>query len=881
MVFVAMAMERTRRPKTWEEVDEVELERAAHELAHIVRGESTAETQDDAEEGKNEGRNWTIFQGEGNPRTQVEPRWCKDPLGWGWIDGMRGILCEEKEEDVVEDDEPSTPNDTNQSMLLPRPAGTERRSNRTEPNTKKNEIRPNCSEFDPVAYLTFVHRNTSLEQLEQGMKVLQEELSERKGQLKALVKDNFERFISCKKTIDHLHARMKYLEDGTENLASTASLKVSLEQLNAQSKRIFGPMLERQDQIQRIKKVLDLLGRYKSLLGLPKQFREYVRKGEHTKIIAEYNRAKGVISKTSMGILHKLLGELQKMLKDMVRNMYETLENPNLSVEEAEGIVKHLLELRGMESNLWEDYDPSKRDPVGHYLQLLHARITDLFKTCTSNYMERMAALEEELQEHAEAENRWRELHGDVDLSARATDSAVSPNTEQRTPITRDLEDRGMLLSLRLVRKLCAVAAANIPFFCSLPSTFHESEAQSGRSLVTDKEEFNALALDLFDCFSVSVKDAYNDFIRRTLTIKTLTQSIIEFLQTTQTIQQDPSTALGKDAIGALRTELLDRFFWYLQKSVDRETEQLISNASWAPEHLSFRRSVFEVSAEKYGTLLPENTVELERVLLMHLDKIKSLAGSCSGDASTVAALWAASSPILFQCLSTYLDAVLAVVSIPSTTDTELAGCLCAMHFLQEHVAASLLRVVEASQVEQTVAPLHEFASALEEFCAKVQEVESKAAKALMDRHFVDLSRVVSTYMQGLDTLQERDVGIVRSEALDVLEYLISFRASMLRLPDSFTRKIMPLFVTEVLDTLVSSAARAKREKGTARKQLAFEVQYFLKVLNVYIEDSVQQKCVQLINDTNIPEDQLGQLVRDGIAKTRVMTLCFASSPNE
>lgn len=34
------------------------------------------------------------------------------------------------------------------------------------------------------------------------------ELSERTGQLKALVKDNFDRFISCKNTIDDIHARL-------------------------------------------------------------------------------------------------------------------------------------------------------------------------------------------------------------------------------------------------------------------------------------------------------------------------------------------------------------------------------------------------------------------------------------------------------------------------------------------------------------------------------------------------------------------------------------------------------------------------------------------------------------------------------------------------
>eukprot|EP00963_Diacronema_lutheri_P002838 scaffold221_cov351-Pavlova_lutheri.AAC.8 len=879
-----MAQARNHPPRTWAEVDEKELTDAAQRLSRWIGADTDDGKRDpQAKEEGNRGTPGTRHPNQDRTHVLREERWCKDPLGWGWCDTTRGMLCQEVEkgEGGAEEKEEDGERGGSNGLLSPKSNHTERRTSWIEGQLENKDIRTNSQGFDPVAYLTIVHRETTLEKLEQGTKVLQEELSERKGQLKALVKDNFERFISCKNTIDHLHARMKYVGDGTENLASIASLKVSLEQLNAQSKRIYGPMLERQDQIQRIKKVLDLLGRFKSLLGLPKQFREYVRKGEHTKIVTEYSRAKGLIQKTSMGILHKLLGELQKMLKEMAQNMYVELENPELGIDEAERIVRHLLELKEVEESLWADFDQSKQDPVGYYLQLLHDRITNLFKNCTLNYMERMEALEEELQEHAEAESRWRELHGDVDLSARALDSAVSPSTEQRTPHTKELEERGVLLSLRLVRRLCAVAAANIPFFCSLLSTFRGSYTQGDRSTALDEEAFDAMTLDLFACFSVSVKDAYNDFIKRTLTIETLSQSIVEFLQTTHAIQLDPCTSLGKDAISALRAELFGRFFWYLQKSANHEMEQLINNTCWAPEQLPIGRPVFEVPAEKYGTLLPESALELEGVVLRHLDKIESLAGSCGGEASTVAALWQSFSPILFRCLTMYLNAVQAVVSIPGTTDVELSGCLCAIHFIQEHTAASLLRSVRAGHLQHRVDLLREFAGALEEFCSKAQEVESKAAEALVERHFAGLSNVVSAYVQGFESLQERDVGTVRYEALDVLEFLLSFRADMLRLPDSFTRKIMPLFVTQVMDALASAVARVQHGKGPACKQLAFEMQYFLTVLDVYIEDSIQQKCLHLINGACMSEDHLSRLIDDGIAKTRLMTLCFSSARNE
>ena len=75
---------------------------------------------------------------------------------------------------------------------------------------------------------------TTLAQLLKGRQNLKNEVSERTGQLKALVKENFDRFISCKNTIDDIHKRLRKSE-AHDSLAasgnSTADMVVAISEV--------------------------------------------------------------------------------------------------------------------------------------------------------------------------------------------------------------------------------------------------------------------------------------------------------------------------------------------------------------------------------------------------------------------------------------------------------------------------------------------------------------------------------------------------------------------------------------------------------------------------------------------------------------------------
>jgi hypothetical protein len=64
-------------------------------------------------------------------------------------------------------------------------------------------------QFNPWLYLGTVHADTSREQLEAGLACIDDALAKRKDQLRQLVKENFQRFIGCKGTIDDISLRLK------------------------------------------------------------------------------------------------------------------------------------------------------------------------------------------------------------------------------------------------------------------------------------------------------------------------------------------------------------------------------------------------------------------------------------------------------------------------------------------------------------------------------------------------------------------------------------------------------------------------------------------------------------------------------------------------
>jgi exocyst complex component 2 len=63
--------------------------------------------------------------------------------------------------------------------------------------------------FNPRSFLLQVHKDTSYEDLVVGLQRLNVTIDQRSDALKSLVHSNFDRFVSAKNTIDHIHDEMR------------------------------------------------------------------------------------------------------------------------------------------------------------------------------------------------------------------------------------------------------------------------------------------------------------------------------------------------------------------------------------------------------------------------------------------------------------------------------------------------------------------------------------------------------------------------------------------------------------------------------------------------------------------------------------------------
>lgn len=93
---------------------------------------------------------------------------------------------------------------------------------------------PSSPQFDPYAYLGIVHVNTTIDQLLQGTQRLRDSLGQQTDELRSLVRENFERFISCKNTIDDIEKGLQRAERDQGDAINTTEVLSQLQEVQGE-----------------------------------------------------------------------------------------------------------------------------------------------------------------------------------------------------------------------------------------------------------------------------------------------------------------------------------------------------------------------------------------------------------------------------------------------------------------------------------------------------------------------------------------------------------------------------------------------------------------------------------------------------------------------
>ncbi|KAG6549996.1 hypothetical protein Mapa_008508 [Marchantia paleacea] len=423
-------------PENWNHVDQAELVRRVREMRETraaPTGQTTARIR----------RSNTLVEA---PRGED----LLDPLGLGPINLKALTLSRDTE-------------DSPAAQSSSRRKGSDYQTSQEDPPlvrdaASREKVMYHSENFDPKFFLARIHQNTSAAELEAGEGALKANLQNRKDQLKKLVKENFDCFISCKNTIDDIHSKLQQIEADPEG-AGTVHLSNAIQTVDAVAKRAFGPLLERQAQAERIRSVQGMLQRFRTLFNLPSIIRSSISKGEYDLAIREYKKAKSLVQYTNVRILSRALDEVDKIVQEFKDMLYKTMENPNVELTQLDNTIRLLLEL-----------EPDS-DPVWHYLSIQDRRIRGLLEGCSLEHEARMDALQGRVREKVQSDARWKQLQresnkaSDVDFNLLLGDQDKEVGENQFKESSGEESDA---LLGRLIRRLTAVIVQHVPNFWRL-----------------------------------------------------------------------------------------------------------------------------------------------------------------------------------------------------------------------------------------------------------------------------------------------------------------------------------------------------------------------------------------------------------------------------
>jgi len=181
-----------------------------------------------------------------------------------------------------------------------------------------------------------------------------------------------------------------------------------------------------------------------------------------------------------VGILKRVLEEVEKVMQEFRGMLYKSMEDPHLDLAELENIVRLLLELE------------PETDPVWHYLNIQNSRIHGLFEKCTQDHEARMEILHNKIRDKVLSDSKWRQLQQDSNKSLEV-DSTIgdSPRTDQLSTNVMAEEADGLRSSY--IRRLTSVLIQHVPAFWRLAlSVFSGKFAKAATGTVVSDANMNA-----------------------------------------------------------------------------------------------------------------------------------------------------------------------------------------------------------------------------------------------------------------------------------------------------------------------------------------------------------------------------------------------------
>ncbi|CAI9116547.1 OLC1v1017724C2 [Oldenlandia corymbosa var. corymbosa] len=492
--------------------------------------------------------------------------------------------------------------------------------------------------FDAKLFLSRVHYDTTAANLEAGGLALKTDLKGRTQAKKQLVKENFDCFVSCKTTIDDIESKLKRIEDDPEG-SGTTHLFNCIQGVNSIANRAFESLFERQAQAEKIRSVQGMLQRFRTLFNLPSTIRGNISKGEYDLAVREYRKAKSIVLPSHVGILKRVLEEVEKVMQEFKAMLYKSMEDPHIELTNLENIVRLLVEL-----------EPDS-DPVWHYLSMQNRRIRGLLEKCTVDHDMRMEALRNETREKALLDAKWKRIQADLNQSLDVDDSHAFG-----AQLPEDLHSLGQTgeevdaLRGRYIRRLTAVLIHHVPAFWKVAlsvstgkfakssqvssdssATAHgnktEEKVADGKITSHSLDEVAGMIQDTLSAYESKVLSTFRGLEESNVLCPSIIGSIKEISKACQAFEvKESAPSVAVVALRTLQCEITKIYILRLCSWMRLSSEEISRDESWVPVSILERnKSPYTISS------LP---LAFRAIIVSAMDQIDQMIQSLRNEAA-------------------------------------------------------------------------------------------------------------------------------------------------------------------------------------------------------------------------------------------------------
>ncbi|KAH9274523.1 hypothetical protein BASA83_003159 [Batrachochytrium salamandrivorans] len=231
-------------------------------------------------------------------------------------------------------------------------------------------------------------------------------IEQRDEVIKGLVKKHFAKFVSAKGTIDTFYREMCQKNLISSSDSGIAPFANALQELESNADKLYGPVLGRRSNGDKIKATLSILEGWKFFFNLPSSLVEQIRKGKYDGAVRDYKKGKylmhssfsdnalggkelrlesrsikdtsGLLPKTHREVFEKVWSEVEQIIRNLREELFARLGDPSHSVDAQEKQISYLVDL------------DAEKSPVKCFLERQYLWLVEKFKGCYLSYVSKI-----------------------------------------------------------------------------------------------------------------------------------------------------------------------------------------------------------------------------------------------------------------------------------------------------------------------------------------------------------------------------------------------------------------------------------------------------------------------------------------------------------